>query len=158
MNRLRNIVVLRTFSKGLGLAGFRIGFCATSEEIIQKLKRASQPFPVSTIAQKVALIAFEDIEFIKKTKNFMDGERNFLSRELEKRGLKVITSQANNLLVEVSEPSIKFVERLNKRGVSVVDGSAFNFKKASFIRVSPRSRGTNKRFIQIIDQLLAEEK
>lgn len=158
VKRLKNLLVLRTFSKGFGLAGLRIGFCVASKEIVRLLEQASQPFPVSTVAQKLALIAFADTEFIKKTKEFMKGERNFLSRELEKRGFEVIKSQANNLLVRVPNPSIKFVKRLNKKGVSVVDGSSFNFENLSFIRVSPRLREINKNFLQVIDRLLAEEK
>ena len=155
VNRLSNLIILRTFSKGFGLAGFRIGFCVSNKEIVQLLEQASQPFPVSTIAEKVALLAFEDTKFIKKTKEFMDGERNFLSRELEKRGFEVIKSQANNLLVKVPSPSSKFVDKLNKKGVSVVNGSSFNLKRASFIRVSPRLRKINKEFIEVIDKILA---
>ena len=158
VDNLKNLVVLRTFSKGFGLAGFRIGFCVASKEIIRLLEQKSQPFPVSTIAEKAALLALKDTKFIKKTKEFMDNERAFLSRELEKRGFGVIDSQANNLLVRVPEPSIRFVERLNEKGVSVVDGSSFNFGSFSFVRVSPRLRKTNKKFLQVIDQLLAEGK
>ncbi|PIS09458.1 histidinol-phosphate transaminase [Candidatus Beckwithbacteria bacterium CG10_big_fil_rev_8_21_14_0_10_34_10] len=156
VNRLKNLIVLRTFSKAFGLAGFRIGFCVASKEIIQLLEQASQPFPVSTIAEKVALMAFKDTKFIKKTREFMNGERNFLSRELEKRSFKVIKSQANNLLVKVSSPSSKFIDKLNEKGVSVVNGSFFNLEKASFIRVSPRLRKTNKKFIEVIDKILAK--
>lgn len=158
INGLRNLIVLRTFSKGFGLAGFRIGFCAASKKTVRLLEQVSQPFPVSTVAGKVALIAFKDTRFIKKTKKFMDCERNFLSHELEKRGFDVIKSQANNLIVMVSKPSAEFVSKLNKKGVSVVDGSSFSFNSLSFIRVSPRLRETNKKLLLAIDQLLAEEK
>jgi histidinol-phosphate aminotransferase len=157
VKRLKNLFVLRTFSKGFGLAGLRIGFCVASEETVRLLEQASQPFPVSTVAEKVALVAFTDTKFIKKTKKFMKSERNFLSRELEKRGFEVIKSQANNLLIKVPNPSIKFVSKLNKKGVSVVDGSLFNFENLSFIRVSPRLRETNKNFLHVIDLLLAEK-
>jgi len=153
---LKNLVVLRTFSKGFGLAGFRIGFCIASKEIIQLLQQASQPFPVSTVAEKVALIALENTKFINKTKEFMKGERDFLTRELEKRGFEVIKSQANNLLVKVPKSLTSFVNKLNNKGVSVVDGSSFNLNKNSFIRVSPRLREMNRKFIEVIDQILNE--
>jgi len=158
VKRLKNLIVLRTFSKGFGLAGFRIGFCVAHEETVQILEQVSQPFPVSTVAERVALIAFSDTGFIKKTKEFMKGERIFLNRELDKRGFKVFNSRANNLLVRVPNPSAEFVSQLNKKGVSVIDGSSFHFDRFSFIRVSPRLRETNLKFIQVIDQLLAEVK
>lgn len=155
--RFDNLFVLRTFSKGFGLAGFRIGFCVGSRDKIKDIQQASQPFPVSTVAEKAALVAFADTEFIKKTRAFMKGERDFLSRELEKRGFEVIKSQANNLLVKLPNPSSAFVKTLNEKGVSVVDGSSFTFDSVSFIRVSPRLRETNRKFIGIIDQILNEE-
>jgi len=153
IKRLENLVVLRTFSKGFGLAGFRIGFCVSGEEIIRLLKTACQPFPVSIIAEKAAIEAFSDTGFIKRTKSFMRGERNFLNRELRERGFEVIESQANNLFIKVPGNSLDFVSKLNKIGISVVDGSAFNCGSSSFIRVSPRLRETNLKFIQGIDQL-----
>lgn len=156
VKKFNNLIVLRTFSKGFGLAGFRIGFCIASKKIIRLLEQTSQPFPVSTMAEKAALVAFADTKFIKKTKEFMKCERTFLSRELKKRGFEVIKSQANNLLVKIPNSSVNFVSKLNKKGVSVVDGSSFNFKKSNFIRVSPRLRKTNRKFIQVIDQIQKE--
>ena len=151
--QFRNLIVLRTFSKGFGLAGFRIGFCVADPTIIQLLKQTSQPFGVSTMAQKVGLLALKDIKFIKKTRKFINRERQFLTRELTKRGLKIIESHANNLLVRVPKPSTDFVKKLNNKGVSVVDGNFFNFNNASFIRVSPRVRKTNRKFLRAIDQI-----
>lgn len=158
VKKLKNLIVLRTFSKGFGLAGFRIGFCVASKEIVRLLEQVSQPFPVSTLAEKAALIALGDTQFIKKTKKFMDCERAFLSQELEKRGLEVIKSKANNLFVRVPNSSTKVVELLNERGVSVVDGSSFNVESVNFIRVSPRLRKTNEKFVKVIDQLLGKGK
>ncbi len=153
--KFANLIVLRTFSKGFGLAGFRIGFCVANEKTIQLLQKTSQPFPVSTIAEKVALVAFADREFIKKTKKFMKGERGFLTRELKKRDFEVVSSEANNLLVVIPSFLPNLVSKLNERGVSIVDGSSFNLGGASFIRVSPRLRETNEKFIEAVDQILA---
>jgi len=157
VKKFNNLVVLRTFSKGFGLAGFRIGFCVANKDIVQLLQQISQPFPVSTVAEKAALVAITDTQFIKKTKKFMKGEREFLRSELTKRGFEVIKSEANNLLVVVPSSLPNLTNKLNERGVSVVDGSSFNFKNVRFIRVSPRLRDTNKKFIDIIDQILNEQ-
>ena len=150
-----NLVILRTFSKGFGLAGFRIGFCVASKDIVQLLQQTSQPFPVATVAEKAALVAFTDTQFIKRTREFMKSERDFLSRELVKRGFEVVKSEANNLLVVVPSSLPNLVNKLNERGVSVVDGSSFNLNNVRFIRVSPRLRDTNKKFIDVIDQILS---
>lgn len=153
---LANLIVIRTFSKGFGLAGFRLGFCAANKELVQQLQKVGQPFPVSTVAEKVAIAAFADTEFINKSKKLMKQERNFLSRELSKRGFAVIESEANNLLVVIPPFLPDLVGKLNEKGVSVVDGLSFNLNNVKFIRVSPRLRAINRQFIEVIDQLLKE--
>jgi len=159
VRRLKNLIVLRTFSKGFGLAGFRVGFCVANRDVIERLKGAGQPFPVSSIAQKAAVLALEDRRFMKKTKEFMEKERVFLTKELSLRGFRVVESEANNLLVEVNKvfkSSTEFVNKLNEKGVSVVDGASFKGLNGRFIRVSPRLRITNEKFIKAIDDILCE--
>lgn len=151
---LANLIVLRTFSKGFGLAGFRIGFCVANKDIVQLLQKASQPFPVSTVAEKVALTAFVDTKFIDKSREFMRRERGLLSRELTKRGFEVVKSEANNLLVVIPTFLPDLVSRLNEKSISVVDG--FNLNGVRFIRISPRLRSVNKKFIDAVDQILTE--
>jgi histidinol-phosphate/aromatic aminotransferase/cobyric acid decarboxylase-like protein len=158
IKRLKNLIVLRTFSKGFGLAGLRIGFCGANPDIIKVLKTMNQPFPVSSLALKAAAIALEDEEFIKKTRVFMATERDFLTRDLRKSGFEVIDSQANNLLVKVTpnfRSSNDFVNRLSKKGVSVVNGTSFKGLGQEFVRISPRSRKINLRFLEVLNNMLS---
>ena len=152
-----NLIVLRTFSKGFGLAGLRIGFCVANPSVVERLKQIGQPFPVSSIAQKLAITALKDREFMSKTKQFMKQEREFLTRELEDRGFKVIKSQANNLLVKINpvfRSSTDFVRQLNPKGVSIIDGINFDGVGTKFVRISPRLRGTNIQLLKTIDEIL----
>lgn len=156
-----NLIVLRTFSKGFGLAGLRIGFCAADPSIVERLKQIGQPFPVSSIAQKLAITALKDKKFMSKTKQFMKQEREFLTRELESRGFEVIKSEANNLLVimnPIFKSSTDFVQGLNSKGVSVVDGINFDGVGTKFVRISPRLRDTNIKLLNSIDEILEQFK
>ncbi len=152
-----NLILIRTFSKGYGLAGLRVGFAVACEKIIQSLERINPPFPVSTLSEKLIAIALSDDRFITETKKFMNKERNFLSKELEKRGFKVIESRANNLLVDVSKfnKSGNFIDRLNNVGISVVKGSSFRGLNDNFIRITPRLRNINREFLIRIDRLIS---
>lgn len=151
-----NLIVLRTFSKGFGLAGFRIGYCVANKETVQLLQRYNQPFPVSSAAQKAAMTAFTDTKFIEKSKKYIQKERNFVTNELRKRGFTVIQSEANNLLVLIPKSIPDFVKKLNAKGISVVDSSSFAMNTNDFIRVSPRTRKINQLFIQAIDNIMRE--
>ncbi|OGG04159.1 hypothetical protein A2Z33_03300 [Candidatus Gottesmanbacteria bacterium RBG_16_52_11] len=148
-----NLIVLRTFSKGFGLAGMRVGFAAAGRDITERLKRIRQPFPVSAVTERVAVAGLSDTAFIRQTRSFMDRERNFLTREMRARGLRVIDSSANNLMVIVPGKSGAFVRRLEAEGVSVVDGTGFMCRTPVFIRVSPRLRSVNRKFLTAIDRI-----
>ena len=50
-----NVVVLRTFSKAYGLAGFRIGYAVAPVELASVVRAAANPFGVTTVAQAAAL-------------------------------------------------------------------------------------------------------
>lgn len=152
VKNLPNLLVLRTFSKGFGLAGLRIGFLVGPEKIIKKIRRIQQPFAVNALAQEAARAAFSDQEFIARSKNFIDNQRQFLTRELTKRGFKVFPSESNNILVKTDESSL--VRFLGKNGVSVVRGEFFRDLDNRFFRLSPRLPEINRKFLRIIDKFL----
>lgn len=155
INNLKNLIVLRTFSKAFGLAGLRIGVLLANERLIRKINQRKQSFPLNTFAEKAALAALKDEDFISKSKLFMDGQRAFLTQELQKRNFDVFDSQANNILVKAPTFSKeKFVKLLNENGVSVVNGSSFRGLSDQFFRVSPRLAETNRKFLNVIDKII----
>ena len=56
-----NVVVLRTFSKAYGLAGFRVGYCVADPQVAAAVRAVALPFGVS-IAAQAAVIASLDAE------------------------------------------------------------------------------------------------
>jgi len=157
VSNFENLLVLRTFSKGYGLAGLRLGFLVANPELIALLKQASQPFPVTSLTQKAAIAALADRDFMAKTKRLMKNEREFLTKELRARDFAVVESKANNLLVKVTPQftsSDECVLQLAAQGISVVNGSSFRGLGREFIRVSPRTREVNTKFLEGLDESL----
>lgn len=63
-----NILVTRSFSKGFGLAGLRIGYCIVKgDEMKKAISKVDFPFSVTTISLVAALKALEDQDFLRKT-------------------------------------------------------------------------------------------
>ena len=63
-----NVVLLRTFSKIVGLAGLRIGYGIAQKDCIALLQKVRQPFNVNSVAQAGALAALDDTAHIHKTR------------------------------------------------------------------------------------------
>ncbi|MCP1124052.1 histidinol-phosphate transaminase [Bacillus sp. 3103sda1] len=67
LKEYKNLLILRTFSKAYGLAAFRVGYAIGNEAIIEKLNVVRLPFNVSALAQKAAVLAWNDKQFLQKT-------------------------------------------------------------------------------------------
>lgn len=66
LNSYDNLIVLRTFSKGLGLAGMRVGYIVASLPITEHIEKISNPYCISTLGRKMAVAAIGDLPFIEK--------------------------------------------------------------------------------------------
>ncbi len=149
-----NILILRTFSKALGLAGLRLGFVVGNPKLIRQLNEFQQPFPVTSLSLRAAEAALRDRAFLEKTIRFVAKERKFLSKELTRRGFGVSTSVTNNLFV-TRRDSKRIIRELTNRGVGVIDGAFFPGERESGFRLSLRDRKTNRQFLAVLDEVLA---
>ena len=122
-----NLVVLRTFSKWAGLAGFRVGYGAFPKWLGDALWQAKSPYNVTVPAMTAAIAALQEIEFLQSNIERVISDRERLADELRKiNGLHVYPSHANFLLVYVPDASAAR-QRLLRAGLIVRDGAAVGF-------------------------------
>ena len=147
----RNVIVLRTFSKMYGLAGFRVGYCAAQEDFIDALNRAKPPFSVNRFAQVAAAEALEDKAHIEKTKEINESGKKFLYECFEKMSVFYIPSETNFVTIDVKTDAQKVADELKKR--SVVVRPLTMYGKPTFLRVTVGTPEQNKKFIEVIRQI-----
>ncbi len=58
IKKLKNLIVIKTLSKGFSLAAIRLGFAFACQEIIESLKKVLDPYNINLISQQIALSAF----------------------------------------------------------------------------------------------------
>lgn len=81
-----NVVVLRTFSKALGLAGLRVGYAIASEPVTGWLRTVVSPFPAATIAMAAAGAVLDDPRSSSLSVERVRRERAALARLLAALG------------------------------------------------------------------------
>ncbi len=150
-----NVIVLRTFSKIYGLAGLRVGYGISRPDIIALLYRVKEPFNVNLPAQAAAIAALKDKEHLEKSRAVNAKGRDYLYRELEKRGLYYQPTNANFIWMDVKADSQQVFAKLLRRGVIVRTGDIFG--APSMLRVTIGTPEENKRFIAALDEVLKEE-
>lgn len=146
--RYPRMLVLRTFSKIAGLAGLRVGYAVGTTDAIDALNRVRAPYNVNRLGQVAALAALADTEHWQRSRTLVITERAFLMAGLRSRGFEVAASQANFLLVRVSDAA-RAHRRLLTEGLLVRDGAGIGFPGR--LRISVGTRATNERVLRGLD-------
>jgi histidinol-phosphate aminotransferase len=114
-----NLIITRTFSKVMGLAGLRVGYAIASKELVNLLRKVCDPFPVNRIAQAGALAGLDDHEYLRCSIDFVKQGREQLFDGLVKLGLDPTPSQANFIFVDFGYPAAPLYESMLRQGVIV---------------------------------------
>ncbi len=115
----KNLIILRSFSKIMGLAGLRVGYAMADLEIVKMMLKAREPFPVNRIAQAGALAALDDHEFVEKTRRLNQEGLHFYYDAFKAMGLTSYKSHTNFIMVDVGMDADFVFEELLKKGIIV---------------------------------------
>lgn len=118
-NRQNNVIILRTFSKAYGLAGFRIGYAIADSAIISEMTKTKLTFEPTTLAQAAALASLRDTEFIKKSVQAVDDGRARLYRFFDDHEVEYVKSISNSvmMILDDEETAMNFTQKMLEQGV-----------------------------------------
>jgi len=146
LERYRNLMVLRTFSKKYGLASLRIGYLMTSStEIMEGLQIHRHHFPVTQFSADLALIALEDEDFLVESRNRLKGTRADVFERLGRlRNLALIPSKANIFMLRHRHlDGAAFSRALQRRGIVASPLAISGVRDRGFLRFTLRSPADN---------------
>ncbi len=90
-----NVIRMRTFSKGYGMAGARIGYAIAHEELTVAFDKVRNHFGVNRIAQAGALAALADQDYLAATRRNVDAAKQRISDIARANGLTPLPSATN---------------------------------------------------------------
>lgn len=131
-----NVIVLRTFSKAYGLAGFRVGYAIADEEIIRNMMKTKLTFEPTTMGQAAALAAYEDYDFIKRSVELVEAGRERLYSFFDTHNINYQRSISNSvmMIMDTEDEAIEFTGEMLKKGVILRRINAFGLPNC--IRIS----------------------
>lgn len=137
VNRKKNIIVLRTFSKAYGLAGFRVGYAIADKDIVEQLLKVKLTFEPTTLGQYAALAALKDQDFIKKSVRTVKEGRKKLYYFFDEHHMNYVKSISNSvlLILKSSEEAKRITNDLLKQGVIVRQTGAFGLPQCIRITI-----------------------
>lgn len=151
-----NLIVSRTFSKAYGLAALRIGYAISSPMIADVLNRIRQPFNVNSLGLVAAVAALEDDEYLQESRASNKHGLQQLSTAFDRLGLSYIESRGNFIAVDFARDAAPINQALLEQGVIV--RPVAGYAMPTFLRVSVGTEQENARFIEVLEQVLADAK
>lgn len=120
LQRLPNLIVLRTFSKSFSLAGLRIGLAFAAEEIIAGMMKVKDSYNLNRLSLLAATAALGDLPWMEKNARRIQRSRKRLTGGLERLGYRVYPSHANFVLARrPGRDQKKVYEELKRRKILV---------------------------------------
>ena len=143
IERLPNLVVVRTLSKAFGLAGVRVGYALAGAGISDALRRVRPPGSISVLSAALGVQALTDLDGMRARVQRIKDERARLRRGLQALDLEVSDSAANFLLVQTGRSA---APALLEKGLVVRTFPATSLL-AEYIRVTVRRPEENDRLV-----------
>lgn len=147
-----NTIILRTFSKVAGIAGVRVGYAISNEEICTQMAKVKGVFNINKLAQAAALGALEDKEHIENTVELNYKSMGIMKDYFENNNINYIDSNANFIFVDVNTDSKVLFEELMKKGIIIRPG--FLWGMTNWIRVSTGTIDQTNKFVKALDEVL----
>ncbi|MGL5011901.1 MAG: pyridoxal phosphate-dependent aminotransferase, partial [Paracoccaceae bacterium] len=114
------VIRLRTFSKGYGLAGLRVGYAIASATLIAAFDRIRNHFGVGRLGQAAALAALKDQDWLRQVQNQVKQARTTLSQIARHNGLQPLPSATNFVTIDCGKDAAyasAVLERLASQGI-----------------------------------------
>lgn len=158
MQRHRNLVILRTFSKAFSLAGLRVGYLLAHEDVVRELTKVRQPYSVDRFSQWVAAMVFRERVVFESQISDLIRQRDVLQHGLDAlECVKVFPSEANFVLFKIEHAAAAWRDLLHGHGVLVRDLSRTPYLE-DCLRVSVGSPEENGRFLRAMEEIVADRR
>ena len=154
----QNLMVLRGVSKFFAAPGMRFGYGITGNaEFLKKLKSKQIPWSLNSLGAFAGELLFQDKEYIKKTRNLILSEREYMYTKLrELPFFYVYPAYANFLLVQIQKDGLTssdVFEACIREGLMIRDCSSFTGLEGEFVRFCIMDPEDNRRLLTVFQKI-----
>ncbi|NTW53012.1 MAG: histidinol-phosphate transaminase [Chlorobiaceae bacterium] len=152
IDRYPNLIVLRTMSKALALAGMRIGFAISNPALMAEISKPKIPFASGRLAEITLVNVLENYTLVDEAVAYILGERERLQTELRGiAGVEAFDSDTNFLIIRVADALSVFL-KLKEAGVLVRNVSGYHLME-NCLRFNVGLREENDRILELLNKL-----
>ncbi|SFG38191.1 histidinol-phosphate aminotransferase [Lachnospiraceae bacterium C7] len=142
------LIRIKAFTKIFAIPGVRLGYgIFNSVEELENVRKNLPEWNVSGIAQSIGVVATEEDNYIKKTREYIKQEKEFLYENLNGDNIKVFYSDANFILLK---SKIDLYDFLIKEKILIRKCDNFHGLEKEYYRIAVKSREENEILINCL--------
>lgn len=151
LSQKKNVIVARTFSKIMGMAGIRVGYMAALPSFLEEINKITRGgMGISYTSIFAASASIDDTDFQVTTRKLNHEAKTYLYASLDKLGYKYIPSYTNFVLFPVNLNGKDLLTKMTSKGISI---RAFDVLNKPYCRVSIGTMDEMKAFVNALGQL-----
>ena len=125
-DKYENLIVIKTFSKGFGLAGLRAGYILLPEALSPYMSNITTPYAMSELSRSVAAKTIQDEAFLEELRHKTAELKNQILNTVWKNiSVAETTETVSICLLTHKNPAVDLAEEFAKRGILVISGKNF---------------------------------
>ncbi|MCR1952342.1 threonine-phosphate decarboxylase CobD [Clostridium sp. DSM 100503] len=155
LNEYKNIFILKSMTKFFAIPGIRIGYgISKNQDIMKKINDISVPWNVNVIAERAAIVALEEKEYMEDTIKYIEEEKNFLFNELSKiEQINIFRPTVNFIMFKTTE-FIDLKEKMLSKNIIIRSCSNYKGLDKNYFRIAVRTREENEKFISTLKEII----
>jgi histidinol-phosphate aminotransferase len=148
----KNVIISRTFSKVMGMAGLRVGYLVGLKPTLDTLQRTSRGGAGITYTSIVAArAALDDVDFQKMTITKNEEAKQYLYGRLKKLNIAYLPSYTNFALFPIATNGKDFLAQMAEKGIGI---RAFDIQNRPWCRVSIGTMDEIKQFVRALEEVV----
>lgn len=130
-----NLIVVRSFSKGFGLANLRVGYAVIKGKELRDLySKINLPFQIDTLSEILAIRMLKHGKFLEKSKKLISKEKKKILDFL-KENFRISKTSLTVPIFLVGKEGINMYRYMLRKGILTVDGRDFVGLDSSYVRI-----------------------
>lgn len=120
-----NLILVKTFSKGFGLAGLRAGYLILPDQLVDSMANITNPYAMSEFSRTIAAKTIADEDFLDILRSKTSELKKQLFRPWKHFSIAETCETVSICLITHDDPNINLAEEFAKRKILVISGDDF---------------------------------
>lgn len=148
----KNVIIARTFSKIMGMAGLRVGYVAALPATLEGIRKVTKGggSGIACTSVYAASAAMDDTEFQNSTRKLNTEAKTYLYENLKKMGYKYVPSFTNFVIFPINMAGKEFLTKMMDKGIIV---KAMDIQNKPWCRVSIGTKDEMKLFVDALQTM-----